>query len=91
PRIVKINGRHVEARPEGVLFLIENRDRPGIVGYLGTLMGKHGINIAGMSLNRDEAGGEALTILNLDTAPGAAVIEELLAEGDIHSAQVVQL
>jgi D-3-phosphoglycerate dehydrogenase / 2-oxoglutarate reductase len=91
PRIVKINGRHVEAKPEGVLFLIENRDRPGIVGYLGTLMGKHGINIAGMSLSRDEAGGQALTILNLDTAPGAAVIDELLKEGDIHSAQVVEL
>ena len=41
PRIVKINGRHVEAKPEGVLFLLENRDRPGIVGYVGTLMGKH--------------------------------------------------
>jgi D-3-phosphoglycerate dehydrogenase len=74
-----------------VLFLIENRDRPGIVGYLGTLMGRHGINIAGMALNRDEAGGEALTILNLDTTPGPAVTEELLAEADIHSAQIVQL
>ena len=91
PRIVKVNGRHVEAKPDGVVFLIENRDRPGIVGHLGTLMGRHHVNIAGMSLSRDEAGGEALTVLNLDSAPGEALIQELLAEGDIHTAQVVRL
>jgi len=91
PRIVKINGRHVEARPEGVVFLLENRDRPGIVGHVGTLFGKHRVNIAGMSLSRNEAGGEALTVLNLDSVPGEALIKELTAESDIHSAQVVQL
>jgi len=91
PRIVKINGKHVEAKPEGVIFLFENRDRPGIVGHVGTLLGKHKINIAGMSLSRDEAGGEALTVLNLDSVPGEALIKELTAEGDIHNVQVVQL
>jgi len=91
PRIVKINGRHVEARPEGVIFLLQNRDRPGIVGHVGTLMGRHGVNIASMSLSRNEVGGEALTVLNLDSVPGAALIKELTAEGDISSAQVVQL
>ena len=69
----------------------ENRDRPGIVGHVGTLMGRHKVNIASMSLSRDEAGGEALTVLNLDSVPGEALIKELLAEGDIKSAQVVKL
>src|SRR5262249_47394116 len=41
PRIVRLNGLPVEIVPEGVLFLMNNKDRPGIVGYLGTLMGKH--------------------------------------------------
>jgi D-3-phosphoglycerate dehydrogenase / 2-oxoglutarate reductase len=91
PRIVKINGRHVEAKPEGVIFLLENRDRPGIVGHVGTLLGTHKVNIAGMSLSRNEAGGEALTVLNLDSVPGEALIKALTAEGDIHTAQVVQL
>jgi D-3-phosphoglycerate dehydrogenase len=91
PRIVKVNGRHVEARPEGVVFLLQNRDRPGIVGHVGTLMGRHGVNIASMSLSRTEAGGEALTVLNLDSVPGEALIKELTAEEDISSAQVVQL
>ena len=91
PRIVKINGRHVEARPEGVLLLLENRDRPGIVGHFGTILARHAVNIAGMSLSRDQAGGQALTALNLDSVPSPALIKELLAESDISSAQVVEL
>lgn len=91
PRIVKINGRHVEAKPEGVLFIFENRDRPGMVGHVGSLFGKHNVNIASMSLSRMEEGGSALTVLNLDSVPGEELIKELLANPDIHSAQVVQL
>ena len=91
PRIVKINGKHIEARPEGVLLLVENKDRPGVVGHLGTLMGGHGVNIASMSLSRDAAGGTALTVLNLDSVPGEALRQELLADGGIQSAQIVQL
>lgn len=91
PRIVKINGRHVEAKPDGVLLLLENRDRPGIVGLVGTMLASHQVNIASMSLSRNEVGGKALTVLNLDTAPGEAVIADLLSNEDIHSAQVIQL
>ena len=91
PRIVKINGQHVEANPKGVILLLENRDRPGIVGLVGTLMGKHNVNIASMSLSRNEAGGQALTVLNLDSVPGDALVKELLAVGDISTAQVVTL
>ena len=91
PRIVKMNGRHIEARPDGVLLIYENKDRPGMVGWIGNLMGKHGVNIANMSLGRNEAGGLALAVLNLDSVPGEAVLKEMLAEPDIKSAQVVQL
>jgi D-3-phosphoglycerate dehydrogenase / 2-oxoglutarate reductase len=91
PRIVKINDRHVEAKPAGILLLLENHDRPGIVGMVGSMMGTHNVNIAGMSLSRNEIGGKALTILNLDTAPGEEVIRDLLANKDIYSAHVIQL
>ena len=91
PRIVKINGRHVEARPEGVIFIFENKDRPGIVGEVGTLFGKHGVNIASMSLSRNEVGGRALTVLNLDSVPGPALVAELLDNPDIFSCQTVNL
>ena len=52
PRIVRVNSQPVEIVPEGVLLFLTNKDRPGIVGYLGTLLGKHHVNIASMSLSR---------------------------------------
>src|SRR3989440_265853 len=91
PRIVNVNSRHVEARPHGVVLVLENTDRPGIVGRIGTLLGDHGVNIATMSLSRNQAGGTALTVLNLDTAPDAALLARIRSSEDIKSAQVIEL
>jgi D-3-phosphoglycerate dehydrogenase len=91
PRIVSVNSRPVEARPQGIVLVLENTDRPGIVGRIGTLLGDHGVNIATMSLSRNQAGGTALTVLNLDTAPSEELLAEIRASGDIHSAQVIEL
>ncbi len=91
PRIVSINSRPVEARPHGVVLVLENTDRPGIVGRIGTLLGDHGVNIATMSLSRNEAGGTALTVLNLDTVPNDDLLAVIRTSEDIRSAQVVQL
>jgi len=91
PRIVSVNSRPVEARPHGVILILENSDRPGMVGRIGTLLGEHGVNIATMSLSRNQAGGRALTVLNLDTVPDENLLNEIRAHGDIHSAQVIQL
>jgi D-3-phosphoglycerate dehydrogenase len=91
PRIVSVNSRPVEARPHGIVLVLENTDRPGIVGRIGTLLGNHGVNIATMSLSRNQAGGTALTVLNLDTAPSEELLAEIRASGDIHSAQVIDL
>jgi D-3-phosphoglycerate dehydrogenase len=91
PRIVSVNSRPVEARPQGIVLVLENTDRPGIVGRIGTLLGDHGVNIATMSLSRNQAGGSALTVLNLDTAPSEELLAEIRASGDIHSAQVIEL
>ena len=91
PRIVSVNSRPVEARPHGVVLVLENTDRPGMVGRIGTLLGNHGVNIATMSLSRNQEGGTALTVLNLDTAPGEEVLAAIRASDDIHSAQVIEL
>jgi D-3-phosphoglycerate dehydrogenase len=91
PRIVSINSRPVEARPHGVVLVLENTDRPGMVGRIGTLLGEHGVNIATMSLSRNQAGGKALTVLNLDTTPSEELLTQIRASEDIHSAQVIQL
>lgn len=91
PRIVRLNGRPVEVTPSGVVLLLENSDVPGIVGKVGSILGSHGVNIASMSLSRNEAGGRALTLLNLDSPPAAKVLNELLTHPDIESARVINL
>ena len=90
PRIVRVNSQPVEIVPEGVVFFMTNKDRPGIVGYIGTLMGKHGVNIASMSLSRETVGGQALTVLNLDSVPPAAMLNEAKQDPDISNVRVVK-
>jgi len=91
PRIVRINGMPVEVVPSGVLFLMTNKDRPGIVGYIGSLMGRYHVNIANMSLSRDKEGGHALTVLNLDSVPPGPLLEEINRDPDISNVRVVAL
>lgn len=91
PRIVRVFSRPTEIVPSGVVLLLENKDRPGIVGYLGTLLSKHKVNIASMSLSRDTEGGHALTVLNLDSVPPAELLEELQKDPDIRNVNVVKL
>ncbi|HUB66274.1 MAG TPA: phosphoglycerate dehydrogenase [Candidatus Methylacidiphilales bacterium] len=91
PRIVRINGHNLEASPAGVLLLVVNKDRPGMVGSIGTLLAKHKINIASMSLSRGEEGGHALSVYNLDELPAPEVIKEIEADPGILSVHVAKL
>jgi D-3-phosphoglycerate dehydrogenase len=91
PRIVRLYSQSVELPITGTLLLLNNADKPGIVGLLGTLLGQHQVNIASMSLGRDTAGGQALTVLSLDSAPPPAVLEELKKDHDISNVKVVSL
>jgi D-3-phosphoglycerate dehydrogenase len=91
PRIVRINDMPVEAVPQGVVFIMSNKDRPGVVGWIGTIMGKAGINIASMSLGRDKVGGQALTVLNLDSAPSDDAMASIRKDKDILDVKVVRL
>jgi D-3-phosphoglycerate dehydrogenase len=91
PRIVRLFSQPTEIVPSGVVLLLENKDRPGIVGYLGTLLARYKVNIASMSLSRDTAGGLALTVLNLDSVPSAELIAELQKDPDIRNVNVVKL
>jgi D-3-phosphoglycerate dehydrogenase len=91
PRIVRINDMPAEAVPAGVVFVMTNKDRPGVVGWIGTVMGKHGVNIAGMSLGRDKQGGTALTVLNLDSAPSLETLAEIKKDKDIVDVKVAKL
>jgi D-3-phosphoglycerate dehydrogenase len=91
PRVVQFAGFHLEFRPEGLLLVLRNRDVPGVVGRLGTLLGEAGINIADIHLARREGGEDALAVLRLDQEPPAACLEELRALPEVRGAQVVDL
>ena len=91
PRIVRLYSQSVEIPVTGTLLLLNNTDKPGIVGHLGTLLGKHHVNIASMSLGRDTVGGLAFTVLSLDSVPPAAMLNELQKDTDISNVKVVTL
>jgi D-3-phosphoglycerate dehydrogenase len=91
PRIVRLFSMPTEIVPQGVVFLMNNKDRPGIVGHIGTLMAKYNVNIASMSLSRDNAGGQALTVLNLDSVPPQALLDEIQKDKDVSNVRVVKL
>ena len=91
PRIVRLFSQSVEIPVTGTLLLLNNADKPGMVGHLGTLLAKHKVNIASMSLGRDTAGGRALTVLSLDSVPPQTVLDELQKDADISNVKVVNL
>jgi len=91
PRIVSINGRDLEVTPRNVLMLVENKDMPGMVGMLGTILGKHSVNIANMTLNRKEAGQNALVVFELDQFPSQEAIHEITSSDRIVSLKLVDL
>ena len=91
PRIVGINGREVEVAAEGSLLVLENADKPGMVGAVGTLLGNDGVNIADMSLSRLTPGGTAYMVVRVDHEPSAAARDAIKANSAIKLAKFVQL
>ena len=91
PRLVELNGREVEAEAQGKLLIIENHDEPGMIGYVGTLLGRDKVNIANMSLSRQQAGETALMVINLDSEPSETARRELKSHRAIKLAKFVQL
>jgi len=90
-RIVKLNGFSVEAVPKGFLLICYNEDKPGIIGHIGTVLGKRKVNIASMTLGRKEKGGPAITVLNLDEGIDEDVLKEIEEFPAIDSVKLVKL
>lgn len=89
PRVVRFEGYRLEFRPEGYLLVLENQDKPGVVGKIGTLLAEAAINIADIHLSR--RGQEALAVLRLDQEATPALIEKLRALPEVKSARRVAL
>lgn len=91
PRIVKINDSYVDAVPEGYMLVMSNKDVPGIIGQIGTILGNNGVNIAGMSFGREEKGGKAVSVLNIDSDVPKNVLDEIRKANNIYSVKLVKL
>jgi D-3-phosphoglycerate dehydrogenase len=91
PRIVRIGKHSLEFIPEDTLLISENLDRPGIVGDIGTILGKAGVNIANMTLSRATyAQDRALAVYQLSGTPDAASMERILANPAILTARILE-
>lgn len=91
PRIVRIEDYHVDVLPEGTLIVLKNHDVPGVIGRVGSLLGSHGINIAGYHQARTTRGGDALAAIAVDGDVGSEVRDALLELDEVRSAEVVRL
>ncbi|MGH7673423.1 MAG: phosphoglycerate dehydrogenase [Gemmatimonadales bacterium] len=77
-RVVRIDDYHVDVAPDGWMLIIRNRDVPGVIGRVGTVLGSAGINIASYhQARRATPGQEALAAINVDQALTNGVLEEL--------------
>ena len=90
-RVVQIDDYLVEARPAGTILVVQNQDRPGVIGAVGSALGGRGINVASLHVGQDREKGTALALWCVDSALSADVVSEIRALPLIGSAQVVQL
>ncbi|HZO19723.1 MAG TPA: phosphoglycerate dehydrogenase [Gemmatimonadaceae bacterium] len=91
PRIVRIGQYHVDVVPKGTLVVLRNRDVPGVIGRVGTLLGNAGINIGEYHQARLEAGGEAIAAISVDGRLDAEVVARLRALPEVIDARQAQL
>ncbi len=77
PRILMVDDFNVEVTPEGTLTIVFNDDVPGVIGAVGTVCGKHGINISTMGVGQKPGLGQAILAVSLDKRPDEKAVEEI--------------
>lgn len=90
-RIIDIDGFELEVTPEGAVMIIYNDDKPGVIGAVGTVCGKHGININTMGVGHKAGEGRALLGVSLDKVPGVDAVKELGGLDFVNEIHVCQL
>ncbi len=92
-RLVRLDQFHLDAYLDGLLLIYRHRDMPGQIGFIGTVFGKHGVNIAHMALGREteKPGGPSIAVLNLDNEPSAEALKEVASHHDVTAVELVRL
>lgn len=91
PHVVGIDELHLDVVPDGVMIIFTNVDRPGIVGKVGTILGKAKINIAGLHLGRVAIGKRAVSIFSVDNEVPPAVVHDLATLAELSDVKVVKV
>lgn len=89
--IVEVDRFSLDRPLAGDLLITHHRDRPGMIGQVGTILGRYEVNIAGMQVGRHYRGGEAIMVLNVDNAIPHEALLAILAIDDVYTAWVVSL
>jgi D-3-phosphoglycerate dehydrogenase / 2-oxoglutarate reductase len=90
-RIVRLDGFRVDASPSGYMLICSFSDKPRVIGPVCTILGDRGINIAGMQVGREKAGGEAVMVLNVDGSVSGDIMEEIKGVENIFDVKLVRL
>jgi len=91
PRLVEVDGLYVESRPEGHMLVIRNRDVPGVVGRIGTILGDGRVNIAGIQLGRPKGDDGAVSIISIDNPVPGEALEKIRGLDDVLLARPVSI
>jgi D-3-phosphoglycerate dehydrogenase len=91
PRLVMLDGIGVEATLDGTMIVMRNNDRPGVIGHVGMVLGRHGINVASFALGRE--GDRAIGLVTVDEpAPlNGKILEEIRQLDTIRDARIVRV
>jgi D-3-phosphoglycerate dehydrogenase len=90
-RITDINGFRIEAMPRGYMLVMHNRDVPGVIGRVGTILGERGINISEFHLGRRKRGGEAMAVIEIDAPLDRETIDDIRSFAPVISARQIEL
>ena len=90
-RLVDVDGVEVDTIPQGNLLFLKNEDTPGVVGQVGTALGRHAVNIARMGLGRKPGSGRAIMLIEVDDEVPETVLAELATLPGIREARFVKL
>jgi D-3-phosphoglycerate dehydrogenase len=91
PRLVLVDGIAVEAPLEGTMIVIRNHDQPGVIGEIGTILGRHGVNIANFALGREGTSAVGVVIIDETSPIPAAVLADLRKAQAIREARIVRV
>jgi D-3-phosphoglycerate dehydrogenase len=90
-RLVQLGPYRLDAHLDGILLVFTHYDRPGLIGFIGTTFGQHSVNIAQMNVGRNQSGGEAIGVVNLDSIPPASALEAVKAHPHVISMSLIKL